>query len=147
MLPVAHLEGAVLQLRQVRPGETVGYGATWEAKRDSRIAVLGAGYKDGIPRSLSSRNGKEPGQVYLAGRRCPIVGRVSMDMMAIDVTDVPPSLCTRGTRAELLGPNIAIDDVSGWADTVSYELLTRLGQRFTRVYSGADPTPTEVFSP
>ena len=147
MLPVAHLEGTVLQLRMVEPGETVGYGATWEAKRRSLIAILGAGYKDGIPRSLSSRDGRGPGQVYLAGRRCPIVGRVSMDMMAVDITDVPAHLCSRGTRAELLGPNIAIDDVSGWADTISYELLTRLGQRFTRLYSGADPSPTEVSLP
>jgi alanine racemase len=144
MLPVAHLAGAVLQLRTVEAGEMVGYGATWEARRRSRIAVLGAGYKDGVPRSLSSRNGRGLAQVYLAGQRCPIIGRVSMDMMAIDVTDVPPHLCTRGTRAELLGPNIAIDDVSGWADTISYELLTRLGQRFTRLYSGSDPSPTEV---
>jgi alanine racemase len=57
---------------------------------------------------------------------------------------VPPHLCVRGTRAELLGPNIAIDDVSGWADTISYELLTRLGQRFTRLYSGSDPSPIEA---
>ena len=70
-----------------------------------------------------------------------------MDMMAIDVTDLPPRLCARGTRAELLGPNIAIDDLSQWAETVSYELLTRLGQRFTRLYSGVDPSPAEVPSP
>jgi alanine racemase len=146
MLPVAHLAGAVLQLRDVGAGETVGYGAIWEAKRVSRVAILGAGYKDGIPRALSSRDGKGS-QVYLAGRRCPVIGRVSMDMMAIDVTGVPPELCVRGTRAELLGPNIAIDDVSGWADTISYELLTRLGQRFTRVYSGADQSPAEALIP
>jgi len=144
MLPVAHLAGAVLQLRVIEPGETVGYGATWEAKRQTRVAILGAGYKDGVPRALSSRDGRRPAQVYLAGRRCPIIGRVSMDMMAIDVTDVPPHLCTRGTRAELLGPNIAIDEVSQWADTISYELLTRLGQRFTRLYSGSDPSPAEA---
>jgi alanine racemase len=144
MQPVAHLAGAVLQLRVVEAGETVGYGAIWEATRRSRIAILGAGYKDGVPRSLSSRAGRKPAEVYLAGCRCPIVGRVSMDMMAIDVSEVPPHLCIRGTRAELLGPNIAIDDVSLWADTVSYELLTRLGQRFTRLYSGSDNCHPEV---
>jgi alanine racemase len=146
MLPVAHLEGAVLQLRDVEPGETVGYGATWEASRKCRVAILGAGYKDGVPRALGSRNGKGPAQVYLAGMRCPIIGRISMDMMAIDVTDVPGELCQRGARVELLGPNIAIDDVSGWADTISYELLTRLGQRFTRLYSGNDSSPAEALS-
>jgi alanine racemase len=146
MLPVAHLAGAILQLREVEAGETVGYGAIWQANRRSRVAILGAGYKDGIPRALSSRDGKGP-QVHLAGRRCPIIGRVSMDMMAIDVTDVPTHLCARGTRVELLGPNIAIDDVSGWADTISYELLTRLGQRFTRLYSGADQSPAEALLP
>jgi alanine racemase len=144
MQPVAHLAGAVLQLRVVEAGETVGYGAIWEATRRSRIAILGAGYKDGVPRSLSSRGGRKPAEVYLAGCRCPIIGRVSMDMMAIDVSEVPPHLCIRGTRAELLGPNIAIDDVSLWADTVSYELLTRLGQRFTRLYSGSDNCHPEV---
>jgi len=106
--------------------------------------VLAAGYKDGVPRALSSRPDHIPAEVYLAGRRCPVIGRISMDMMAVDVTDVPPNLCKRGTQAEILGPNIAIDDVSGWADTISYELLTRLGQRFTRLYSSSDSLPSEV---
>jgi alanine racemase len=136
MLPVAVLEGTVLQVRDVGPRETVGYGATWQAARPSRIAVLGAGYKDGIPRALSSRQADGPAQVHIAGRNCPVVGRVSMDMMGVDVTALPPEKVVRGTRVEIIGDNIAIDDAAAWAGTISYELLTRLGQRYARVYSG-----------
>ena len=138
MLPVAHLEGAVLQVREIQAGESVGYGATWRATRPTRIAVLGAGYKDGVPRSLSSRATNGPAQAFIGGRRCPVIGRISMDMMAVDVTGVPVDLCQRGTRAELIGRNIAIDETAEWAGTISYELLTRLGQRFTRLYSGGE---------
>lgn len=136
MKAVATLEGTVLQVREVKKGETVGYSATWKAPRDSRIAILGAGYKDGVPRHLSSKQKDGPAQVLVAGKRCPIVGRVSMDMMAIDVTALPASKVTRGTRAEILGPRLSIDEVASWAGTISYELLTRLGSRYARLYSG-----------
>jgi alanine racemase len=136
MRAVAMLEGAILQVRDVNAGETVGYGATWEAPRDARIAVLGAGYKDGVPRSLSASTGRnDVPQVMINGRRCPIVGRVSMDMMAIDVTGLDVK---RGDRAEILGPNISIDEAAGWAGTISYELLTRLGSRYARLYAPPD---------
>jgi alanine racemase len=138
MLPVAHLEGTVLQVREIAAGESVGYGATWRATRQTRVAVLGAGYKDGVPRALSSRATTGPAQAFIGGRRCPVIGRISMDMMAVDVTTVPVDLCQRGTRAELIGRNIAIDETAEWAGTISYELLTRLGQRFTRLYSGGE---------
>ena len=136
MKAVATLEGTVLQVRDVKKGETVGYSATWKAQRDSRIAILGAGYKDGVPRHLSSKQKDGPAQVLVAGKRCPIVGRVSMDMMAIDVTALPAAKVARGTRAEILGPRLSIDEVAGWAGTISYELLTRLGSRYARLYSG-----------
>jgi alanine racemase len=136
MLPVAILEGMVLQVRDVAAGESVGYGATWKAARPSRIAVLGAGYKDGIPRALSSRVPDGPAQVHIAGRNCPVVGRISMDMMGIDVTTLPREAVARGTRVEIIGETIAIDDAAAWAGTISYELLTRLGQRYARLYSG-----------
>jgi alanine racemase len=135
---VAHLEGTVMQVRHVRPGETVGYGATWEAARPARIAILGAGYKDGVPRALSSHQADGPAQVFIGGRRCPVVGRVSMDMMAVDITGLMPHSVVRGTRAEILGSNIPIDEVAGWAGTISYELLTRLGSRYARLYSGLE---------
>ncbi len=137
MKAVATLEGTVLQVRNIKKGETVGYSATWKAPRDSRIAILGAGYKDGVPRLLSSRQKDGPAQVIVAGKRCPIVGRVSMDMMAIDVTALPAAKVMRGTRAEILGPRLPIDEVAGWAGTISYELLTRLGSRYARLYSGS----------
>jgi alanine racemase len=138
MRAVAHLEGTVMQVRHVKPGETVGYGGTWEAKRPSRIAILGAGYKDGVPRALSSRQNDGPAQVFINGRRCPVIGRVSMDMMAADITGLMPHSVVRGTRAEILGSNILIDEAAAWAGTISYELLTRLGSRYARLYSGLD---------
>lgn len=135
MLPVAILEGAVMQLREVAAGDTVGYGATWTATRPTRIAILGAGYKDGVPRALSSRQPQGPAQVFISGRRCPVIGRISMDMMAIDITDLPAGSVRRGTRAEILGRHIGIDEAASWAGTISYELLTRLGSRYARLYT------------
>jgi len=136
MRAVATLEGTVLQVRHVKKGETVGYSATWKAPRDSRIAILGAGYKDGVPRHLSSKQKDGPAQVYVCGKRCPIVGRVSMDMMGVDVTALPRAKVQRSTPAEILGPHIDIEVAAGWAGTISYELLTRLGSRYARLYSG-----------
>jgi alanine racemase len=144
MKPVVRLEGTVLQIREVAAGESVGYGATWRAPRATRVAVLGAGYKDGVARSLGSRATNGPAKVFIGGRRCPVIGRISMDMMAIDVTAVPLHLCARGMRAEIIGRNIAIDDVAEWAGTISYELLTRLGQRFTRLYAGGEALQPEA---
>ena len=138
MLPVAILEGAVMQLREVSAGDTVGYGATWTATRPTRIAILGAGYKDGVPRALSSRQPQGPAQVFISGRRSPVIGRISMDMMAIDITDLPAGSVRRGTRAEILGRHIGIDEAASWAGTISYELLTRLGSRYARLYTGLE---------
>ena len=138
MRAAAILEGSVMQLRDISPGDTVGYGATWEAQRPGRIAILGAGYKDGVPRALSSRAPEGPAQVFIGGTRCPVIGRVSMDMMAIDVTGLPRGTVARGTRAEILGRNIAIDEAASWAGTISYELLTRLGSRYALFYTGLE---------
>lgn len=135
MRPVAHLEGTVMQVRHVAPGDTVGYGATWKAERPSRIAILGAGYKDGVPRALSSKAQQGPAQVYIGGARCPIIGRVSMDMMAVDITELAETAVSRGTRAEILGAHVSIDEAAAWAGTISYELLTRLGSRYARLYA------------
>lgn len=142
MRAVAHLDGTVMQVRHVKPGETVGYSATWEASRPSRIAILGAGYKDGVPRALSSKQNDGPAQVLINGRRCPVIGRVSMDMMGVDITDLMPHSVVRGTRAEILGSNILIDEAAGWAGTISYELLTRLGSRYARLYTGLESDRT-----
>ena len=135
MKPVAILQGAVLQVRDVKKGDTVGYSATWKAPRDSSVAILGAGYKDGVPRQLSSSSKNGPAQVSIHGKRCPIIGRVSMDMMAIDVTALKRGRVAKGTMAEIFGHHITIDEAAAWAGTISYELLTRLGSRYARVYS------------
>jgi alanine racemase len=138
MKTVVTLQLKVMQTRFVKQGDTIGYSATWAAPRDSRIAILGAGYRDGIPRKLSSSVSNGPAQVFIAGRRVPIVGRVSMDMMAIDVTDIPEHETPRGTLAEIFGPNISVDEAAGFAGTISYELLTHLGNRYARHYTGFD---------
>ena len=138
MKPVVTLEARVLQIRQIQKGETVGYSATWTASRPTKIAIIAAGYADGIARKLSSHQQGGPAQVAIAGQRCPIVGRVSMDMITIDVTGVPERKLAKATSAELFGKHISVDEAAGWAGTISYELLTHLGKRYARVYSPAE---------
>jgi alanine racemase len=144
MRPVVRLYASVLQVREVPPGASVGYNATWTARRPSRIAILGAGYADGLPRALSSRplrdsdddlTAAESAMVYIGGQFAPIAGRVSMDLMAVDVTDIDPALVRRGAMAELIGDHVTLDDVARWSGTTAYEILTRLGSRFARLYS------------
>ncbi len=134
MQPVASLKARILQVRSVRKGETVGYGATWTAKCDSLIAVAGAGYSDGIPRSLSSSPDRAPAKLSLNGYSCPVIGRVSMDMLAIDISDVPCELARRGQEVEIFGTEVPIDSIASAAGTISYELLTRIGDRAVRRY-------------
>ncbi len=133
---VVSLTAPVLQVRDVSPGHGVGYGATWKAERRSRIAIVGVGYADGLLRAMSwPALGSGPAQVSIAGQMVPIVGRVSMDMITIDVTDLDPKHVARGTKAELLGSNIGVDDWAGWSGTLAYEILTSLGRRYAKVYS------------
>lgn len=129
MQAVATLEARVLQVRDMPKGERIGYNSTWEAARDSKIALVGAGYRDGIPRRMSSTFGTA--HVWLAGQRCPIVGRVSMDMTAIDVTGLDVK---RGDYAEFFGHHISLDDAAASAGTISWELLTHLGSRYAQHY-------------
>ncbi len=124
--PVATLEAAVVQIREVRPGEPVGYGATWRSDQPRRLAVLGLGYADGLPRRLSNC-----GRALVRGKPCPIVGRVSMDLTVIDVTE---SKAVTGDWAELFGARLPIDDVARTANTIAYELLTGISPRVARVY-------------
>lgn len=131
MQPVATLKARVMQIRDLAPGDTLGYSATWTAMKATRIALLGAGYRDGIPRKLSSQRHDGPGHVSINGKRCPIVGRVSMDMMGVDVSEVKVET---GNWAEIFGKNIPVDEAAGWAGTISYELLTHLGSRYARHY-------------
>ena len=133
--PVVRLAASVLQVREVAAGEGVGYSATWRAQRPSRIAIIGAGYADGINRHVSWPAHDGPAEVVIAGVRCPIVGRVSMDMITVDVTGLDPGNVQRGTEAVLLGDGISVDDWARWAGTIPYEVLTSLGRRYAKVYS------------
>ena len=134
---VVTAEARILQIREARAGETVGYGASQTLRRDSRIAIIAAGYADGYLRSAGSSDGRQGGSVFIGGGRAPLVGRVSMDLMAADVTDIPAEV-SAGGRAELFGPNIPIDEAAGAAGTIAYELLTALSRRAARIYLGSD---------
>lgn len=132
MRPVATLEARVLQVRDAGPGETVGYGATQAIPRPTRLAILGVGYADGYLRQAGSSDARPGARAVLHGRPAPLVGRVSMDLIAVDVTQIPDT--KRGDWAELFGPTIPVDEVAAHAGTIGYELLTSLGRRYHRRY-------------
>ncbi len=126
--PVVSLDIPVIQCRDVAPGEVVGYGGAWTAERPSRIATIGAGYADGLFRAL----GGQQTAVWAEDVRCPFAGRVSMDMIGIDVTDAPSDPKT----VSLLGRHQGVDGLAECAGTISYEILTALGARYARRYLG-----------
>ncbi|MGA8435467.1 MAG: alanine racemase [Methyloceanibacter sp.] len=134
--PVVHLAGRILQVREVTAGQTVGYGATRALERPSRIAVLAVGYADGVFRSLSAGDGEQGLQVYLESHPAPLLGRVSMDLITIDVTDVPEVIAKRDAWVELIGKNVSADELAAHAGTIDYEVLTNLGTRALRRYLG-----------
>lgn len=127
LLPAMSLLSEVIALRDVPVGDSVGYGAAWTAERDSRIATVAIGYADGYPRS--ALNGTP---VWVAGQECPLVGRVSMDMICVDVTDAPQVAV--GSEVELWGERLGIDVVAMHANTISYELTARMPMRTPRIY-------------
>ena len=131
---VVTAEAMVLRVRDTAAGETVGYGATWTALAPARIAILAAGYADGYHRASSSSDDRKGARVFIRGAFAPIVGRVSMDLIAVDTTHVPG--VRRGDWAELFGPNVPVDEVAAYAGTIGYELLTGLGPRYRRQYVG-----------
>src|ERR1700761_7188739 len=128
----AVLTARVLQLRRIDRGESVGYGASFRAKRPTVIATVALGYADGLMRVIGNR-----GHAAIAGKRAPIVGRISMDLTTLDVTDLPPATLSTDAEAEFFGDTISIEDAAKAADTVPYELLTALTPRVPRVYEGA----------
>lgn len=135
--PAVALYVKILQVRDVAPGQTVGYAASWSPQRLSRIAVIAAGYADGLFRHLSrASNDDGGGAVAINGQLAPIVGRVSMDLITVDVTDIDPAPQS-GDLVEVLGPNISIEQLGTSAGTIGYEVLTSLGRRFHRAYVGA----------
>jgi alanine racemase len=140
MRPVATAEARILTIRHAKAGETVSYGAAHTLTRDSRLAVVAAGYADGYLRSGSGagvplRTTGIPGQMaFVAGHKVPLLGRITMDMSIFDVTDVPENAVRAGDYVELFGHNIALDDVARAAGTIGYEVLTSLGLRHERRY-------------
>jgi alanine racemase len=129
--PAIKAYAQILEINPIQPGDCVGYDLTYVASKPSRIAMLGAGYGDGYPRSLSNK-----GEVYFKGHILPVVGRVSMDVFTIDVTDVPPSTIHPGEWVELFGDNLPAFKVAEKAGTITHELFSCLGTRFERFYVG-----------
>ncbi len=134
--PVVSVRARVSLIRDVPPGATLGYGATWRAVGRERWATVGIGYGDGLPRALGNR-----GTALVRGRRVPIIGRISMDMTVVDITGVPE--VERGEVVTFLGreasgpgggPEISLEEMAGWADTISYEILTGFAPRLPRVW-------------
>jgi alanine racemase len=138
MRPVVGLKARVVQVRSIAEGETVGYTAAWTARRASRIAVISVGYADGILRAASARDDRPGAEALVAGRPCPLAGVISMDLLALDVTDLPEGIPHRGDLVTLLGDSIGVDDLASHAGTIGYEVLTGLGGRYRRVYQTGD---------
>ncbi len=142
MRPVVGLEGRIVQLRWVEAEHTVGYNGRWLALEKRRIATISVGYADGYPRSSSARgkSGEEllAGMALVAGQTCPFAGNVSMDLITVDVTDVPEGQLKRGDTVTLIGGELTIDEVGRRAGTIGYEILTNLGARYARAYRGGE---------
>jgi alanine racemase len=125
--PVLRIQSRILQVRDIDEPTPVGYGATYTAEPGTRIATVGTGYADGYPWSLGNR-----GVAAIDGHRVPVVGRVSMDLITLDVTGLPDELVQPGSLVDLIGPEISLEEVADLAGTINYEILTRLSQRATR---------------
>lgn len=127
--PVVRLDVRVIQTRTVPAGARVGYGGAYVADGETRLATIAAGYADGLPRHLS-----DTGAAYFGEVRLPIVGRVSMDSITLDISALPPGTLKLGDLVELIGPHQSLEQVAAAAGTISYEILTRLGHRYHRAY-------------
>lgn len=130
MKQVATLSAPILQIREITKRESIGYDATYYAKKGDRIATVGLGYADGYFRSLSNK-----GVAHVAGIACPIIGRVSMDMVMLDVTRIPAKKLASTTRAEFIGKHQSVDALADAAKTIGYEVFTRLGRRVRRIFT------------
>jgi len=127
------LKARISQVRNAKVPEHVGYNATYAITRPTRVATAPVGYADGVLRSLSNRSCG-----YIGEHRVPLIGRVSMDLITFDVSDVPEVQAQPGQWIEMIGPHHTVDDMAKDADTIGYEILTSLGRRYHRVYKGGD---------
>jgi alanine racemase len=137
MEPVVRLYGRIAQVGVAEAGETIGYGAARTLTHRTRYATVAAGYADGFFRWLGSADDHEGATGWLGEHPLPILGRVSMDLIVFDVTDVPETLAQRGRLVELIGERFTVDDAATLAGTIPYEVLTSLSQRYHRVYMSA----------
>ncbi|MBS7699548.1 MULTISPECIES: alanine racemase [unclassified Chelatococcus] len=138
MAPVVRLAAKIIQIRTVPDAETVGYSGHWTAEGRRRIATVSLGYADGFLRSLSGTNLKPGGEAVVGGVRCPIAGRISMDLVTLDISSLAEDAVKRGDYATFIGDGISIDEVGMRAGTIGYEILTSLGHRFARRYQGLE---------
>jgi alanine racemase len=132
MAQVIRVKGRILQVRDVDSGASVGYGAAHRMERPGRIATVAIGYADGWLRSASHR-----GSAGIAGQRAPVIGRISMDLMTLDVTGIDPALARAGAFVDLIDEIHGVDEAAAAAGTIGYEMLTALGRRYHRIYRGA----------
>ena len=136
MTPTVTLNARILQTRRIDALQTVGYGAAWRSARPSRVATIALGYADGYFRILVNRT-----HVHLAGHRVPVIGRISMDLVTIDATDVPEADCQPGAMVEVMGAHTTADDLAEFARTNAYEVMTALGRRYARTYVDGQERP------
>ena len=132
MQHVATLSAPILQIRDLDRDETVGYSATVDAKKGSRLAVTALGYADGYFRSQSNQR-----FAFINGYKAPIAGRVSMDMITLDVSDIPESVLAQNPRAEFINEQQPVDVIAAQCNTIGYEIFTRIGRRVEQVYCEA----------
>ena len=137
--PVVQLHARITQIHEAQAGETVGYGAERKLSRPTRIATLSLGYADGIFRCLGARDGHPGLTGFIDGHRAPVLGRVSMDLITLDVSKIPDGVAERGSWVEILGEHTSVDDLAIQAGTIGYEVLTSLGHRAQRIYVDSDP--------
>jgi alanine racemase len=134
MRSVVRLTAAIQQTRSIETGMSCGYNAQWTAKRPTRLATLLVGYADGLPRGAGATDARPGAEVAVAGHRCPLVGRVSMDLAIVDVSNLPEDTARMGDPVELFGGSIDLDDFASRSGTIGYHLLTSLGLRYQREY-------------
>jgi alanine racemase len=147
MRPAVRLHARILQVRNIDAPQTVGYGAAHLVSGPSRIATVAIGYADGYMRSVGALAGAAAAQsgaaarteiarAYIGETPVPVVGRVSMDLITLDVSALSPAAAHPGALVELIGPHVTVDELAGWAGTIGYEVLTGLGPRLARIYAG-----------
>ena len=135
---VVRLEARIVQIHDAQAGESVGYGAAQTLARPTRIATIAIGYADGIFRRLGARNGRNGLTGYIDGHEAPALGCVSMDLITLDVTDLPDGIARRGAWVEIIGEHMSVDDLAERAGTIGYEILTSLSRRAERAYIGSE---------